>query len=604
MPIITPDQVRNDYDVIVVGSGAAGGQTAYTLTMDGAKVLMLEAGRDYDPVKETPMFQTNGQAPLRGAGTPDKPFGFHDSTVDGGWQVPDEPYTNSSEDPARQFEWWRARMLGGRTNHWGRISLRNGPYDFKAKSRDGLGFDWPFTYEDIAPWYDKVEMLIGVYGDNNGLENTPDSPAGCLQPPPVMRTGERLAQKHMKSLGIPAIAIHRAVLTQRQDPDVLPKKLHPGNLKAQRVLARAMSERAACFWATPCGRGCAIRANYQSTTVHLPPALATGNLDIVANAMAREVTLNAQGRADGVIYIDKTTGKECRARARIVVLAASGMETVRLLLNSKSARFPQGLANSSGLVGRYIMDTVGASLGGQIPALESLPPMNEDGAGGAHAYVPWWLYQQQLRGDLGFARGYHIEYGGGRGMPGMGAGSGLERFTRGSYGRQFKEDARRYYGSFMGFSGRGEMIPNEHSFCELDPVVKDKWGIPVLRFTWQWSDHELKQALHMEETFGEIIRAMGGRVLGRNSARKRATEDSPIEKGGRIIHEVGGAIMGADPRESVTNQWCQTWDVPNLYLTDGAPFVGNADKNPTLTIMALAWRAGEHMLAEMKKGDL
>ena len=604
MPIITPDQVRNDYDVIVVGSGAAGGQTAYTLTMDGAKVLMLEAGRDYDPVKETPMFQTNGQAPLRGAGTPDKPFGFHDATVDGGWQVPDEPYTNASDDPARQFEWWRARMLGGRTNHWGRISLRNGPYDFKAKSRDGLGFDWPFTYEDIAPWYDKVEMLIGVYGDNNGLENTPDSPAGCLQPPPVMRTSERLAQKHMKSLGIPAIAIHRAVLTQRQDPDVLPKKLHPGNLKAQRVLARAMSERAACFWATPCGRGCAIRANYQSTTVHLPPALATGNLDIVTNAMAREVTLNTQGRAEGVIYVDKTTGKERRARARIVVLAASGMETVRLLLNSKSALFPQGLANSSGLVGRYIMDTVGASLGGQIPALESLPPMNEDGAGGGHAYVPWWLYQQQLRGDLGFARGYHIEYGGGPGMPGMGAGSGLERFTRGSYGRQFKEDARRYYGSFMGFSGRGEMIPNEHSFCELDPVVKDKWGIPVLRFTWQWSDHELKQALHMEETFGEIIRAMGGRVLGRNSARKRATEDSPIEKGGRIIHEVGGAIMGADPRKSVTNQWCQTWDVPNLYLTDGAPFVGNADKNPTLTIMALAWRAGEHMLAEMKRGDL
>jgi choline dehydrogenase-like flavoprotein len=602
MPHITPDQVKPEYDVIVVGSGAAGGQTAYTLTMEGAKVLMLEAGRNYDAVQETPMFQTNGQAPLLGANTPDKPFGFHDATVDGGWQVPGEPYTQASEDPMKQFEWWRARMLGGRTNHWGRISLRNGPYDFKARSRDGLGFDWPFTYEEIAPYYDKVEMLIGVYGNNDGLENTPDSPAGVLQPPPAFRAAEHLGKKHMNALGIPAVAIHRAVLTQRQDGAVLGPKLHPGNARAQRIIADAMSERAACFWATPCGRGCAIRANYQSTTVHLPPALATGNLDVVTNAMVREVTLNARGRADGIVYIDRTTGRECRARARVVVLAASACESVRVLLNSKSNRFPQGLANSSGLVGRYIMDTVGASLSAQIPALENLPPMNDDGAGGGHIYTPWWLYKEQLRGDLGFARGYHIEWGGGRGMPGLGTVGGLERFTRGSYGLKLKEDARRYYGSFMYFAGRGEMIANEQSYCELDPHVKDKWGIPVLRFNWHWSDHELKQSEHMERTFTEIVRAMGGRVLGRSAARRRADERYPIEKGGRIIHEVGGAIMGEDAAKSVTNQWCQTWDVPNLYLTDGAPFMGNADKNPTLTIMALAWRAGDHMLAEMKKG--
>ena len=408
----------------------------------------------------------------------------------------------------------------------------------------------------------------------------------------------------MATLGVPVIAIHRAVLTRRQDPAVLPQKIHPGNVRAQRILAEAMNARAACFWATPCGRGCAIRANYQSTTVHLPPALATGNLDLVVNAMVREVTLDAAGNADGVIYLDKATGRECRARARVVVLAASGMETVRLLLNSKSARFPQGLANSSGLVGKYIMDTVGASLSGQIPALEGLPPHNEDGAGGAHVYTPWWLYREQRAGKLGFARGYHIEFGGGRSMPGAGAGAGLENFTRGSYGARFKEDARRYYGTFMYFSGRGEMIANEQSFCELDPVVKDRFGIPVLRFTWQWSEHELKQSEHMERTFTEIVTAMGGKVLGRGGNRKRISETSPIEKGGRVIHEVGGAIMGADPKKSVTNQWCQTWDVPNLYLTDGAPFPGNADKNPTLTIMALAWRAADHILVEMKKGDL
>lgn len=603
MPIITPDQTKPEYDAIVVGSGAAGGQTAYTLTMEGAKVLMLEAGRDYDPVKETPMFQTNGQAPLLGVTTPDKQNGFHDATVDGGWTIEGEPYTQVSTDPTKQFEWWRARMMGGRTNHWARHSLRNGPYDFKPYSRDGLGFDWPFTYEEIAPYYDKAEMLIGVYGENEGLENTPDSSPGVLQPAPPPRANERFAKKHMAPMGIPVIPIHRAVLTKRQDAEVLSKKLHPGNPRAQRILAQAMSERAACFWATPCGRGCSIKATYQSTTVHLPPALATGNLDIVANAMVREVTVNAQGLADGVIYVDKTTGAERRAKARVVVLGASSCESVRLLLNSKSARFPHGLANSSGLVGRYIMDTVGASMTGQIPAMESLPPHNEDGAGGAHSYAPWWLYADQLAGKLGFARGYHIEFGGGRRMPGMGAGAGLERFTRGSYGRKFKEDARRYFGSFMNFSGRGEMIPNDKSYCELDPVVKDKWGIPVLRFAWHWSDHELRQAAHMEQTFLDIISSMGGKPLGRSASRRRAGPEEIIEKGGRIIHEVGGAIMGTDPRKSVTNQWCQTWDVPNLYVTDGANFPSNADKNPTITIIALAWRAGEHMLAEMKRGS-
>jgi hypothetical protein len=273
---------------------------------------------------------------------------------------------------------------------------------------------------------------------------------------------------------------------------------------------------------------------------------------------------------------------------------------VRLLLNSRSPRFPHGLANSSGLVGKYIMDTVGASLSGQIPALENLPRHNEDGAGGNHAYVPWWLYREQLAGKLGFARGYHIEFGSGRQMPGMGTVAGLEAFTRGSYGRQFKEDARRYYGSFLGFAGRGEMIPNDDSYCEIDPGVKDKWGIPVLRFHWKWSEHETRQAAHMQKTFADLIGAMGGRLR----SAPLADGAKAIEPGGKIIHEVGGTIMGSDPRKSVTNQWCQTWDVKNLFVTDGGPFCSNADKNPTLTIMALAWRASDYLLAALKKGDL
>jgi choline dehydrogenase-like flavoprotein len=599
MALIDAKSLQKSYDVIVVGSGAAGGQTAYTLTMDGAKVLMLEAGRNYVPETETPMFNTPEQAPLRGTSTPDKEFGFYDSTIDGGWQIPGEPYISASQEKERQFWWWRARMLGGRTNHWGRISLRNGPYDFKPRTRDGLGFDWPIRYEDIAPYYDKVEMLIGVYGANDGMENTPNSPDGCLLPPPKARAGELLIQKHAKTADVPVIAAHRAVLTQQLDHKRIPPLLHPNNERAQKIIAEHMRSRAACFWATDCGRGCSIRATYQSTTVHLPPALATGNLDILPNAMVREVELDRNGKASGVVFIDKTTGAERRARGRIVVLAASACESVRILLNSKSARFPHGLANSSGKVGKYLMDTVGAGITGQIPALENLPPHNEDGAGGMHVYSPWWLYQEQLAGKLDFARGYHIEIGAGRRMPGFGAMSGLSSFV-GGYGRKFKEDMRRYYGSFVNLVGRGEMIPNEDSYCDIDPHAKDRWGIPALRFHWKWSEHETRQALHMQRTFAKVIDAMGGRVLDKvESDGTRA-----IAPGGYIIHEIGGAIMGSDPKSSVVNQWCQSWDVKNLFLTDGAPFPSNADKNPTLTIMALAWRAADYMLASMQRREL
>lgn len=585
------------YDAIVVGSGAGGGMAAFQLAVAGLKVLVLEAGRMYDPVTETPMFQLPKDAPLRGGGTREKPFGFYDATVDGGWEVPGEPYTVA---PGSEFRWWRARMLGGRTNHWGRIALRMGPYDFKPKSRDGLGADWPITYEDVAPYYDKTELLVGICGSNEGLENTPDSPPGVLLPPPAPRPNELLTRKACQPLGIPVIPAHRAVLTVKPDGAALARKLFPHNPLARRVLAASANSRAACFWATECGRGCSIKANFQSTTVLLPPAVATGNCRIVTDAMVREVTVDRTGRATGVHYIDKRTRSDRRARARVVVLAASAGETARILLNSRSSRFPNGLGNGSGLVGKYLMDTVGAGLSGQIPALENLPPYHSDGAGGIHMYMPWWLYREQQAGKLDFARGYHVEFGGGKPMPGPGIFGGLENFTQGAYGKRLKEAARRYYGSFVWFDGRGEMIPNEDSYCELDPTTVDQFGIPVLRFHWKWSEHETRQAAHMQKTFAEIIEAMGGKPTGTvQSDGARA-----IARGGQIIHEVGTCRMGDNPRDSVLNQWGQSWEVGNLFVADGASFVSNADKNPTLTILALAWRTSEYIVEQLKRGEL
>lgn len=591
-------KAQEEYDVIIVGSGAAGGMCAYVLACSGVKVLMLEAGRDYDPVSETPMFQLPRDAPLRAAGTAEKPFGFYDATVDGGWRVPGEPYSSAD---GTDFMWWRARMLGGRTNHWGRISLRMGEYDYKPYSRDGLGFDWPMGYDDVAPYYDKTEMLIGVYGSNEGLENTPNSSPGVLQPPPAPRATELLTQKVCdEEMDIPVIPAHLAIMTQRQEADRLSQALWPNNPLAQRVTADSMRSRAACFYATPCGRGCSIKANFQSPTVLLPPALATGNLDIVTDAMVREVTVDSRGRANGVHYIDKTSRLDEHVSARVVIVAASACESARILLNSKSASFPDGLGNGSGLVGKYVMDTVGAGVSGQIPALENCPPHNTDGASGMHLYMPWWLYQEQARGQLDFARGYHIEFGGGRRMPGHGAFSGIEPLTEGSYGQSFKDDCRRYYGSFMYFDGRGEMIPNEDSYCEINPDEVDQWGIPTLRFHWEWSEHELNQARHMQHTFRDIVEGMGGRVL------STVQDDGAraIARPGQIIHEVGGVIMGDDPNRSVLNEYCQSWEVDNLFVTDGGCFVSNADKNPTLSIMAIAWRASDYIVEQLAQGSL
>jgi choline dehydrogenase-like flavoprotein len=554
------------YDVCIVGSGAGGGMAAKVLAEAGADCVLLEAGPTWGADSDGAMFTWNYTSPRRGAGSRRKPFGEFDGCL-GGWDIEGEPYTVAE---GQRFLWFRARMLGGRTNHWGRISLRFGPWDFKGRSRDGLGDDWPIGYEDLAPYYDKLERMVGIFGSREGLPNDPD---GVFQPPPAPRAYERLIQKACKGLAITCIPSRLSILTQ------------------------PLNGRPACHYCGQCGRGCATGSNFSTPSVLLPPALKTGRLKIVTGAMAREVLTNPEGLATGVSYVNTATGEEEEVRARIVVLAASACETARLLLNSKSARHPDGLANSSGNVGRYLTDTTGASVAGQIPALESQPRYNEDGVGGMHVYMPWWLDNRKLD----FPRGYHIEPWGGRGMPGLGIFGGIHKIQGGGYGKALKDDYRRLYGSFVGFSGRGEMIPNKDSFCELDPRVVDKWGIPVLRFHWRWSDYEVKQARHMQETFTEIIEAMGGRVIGR---LPRRGADYGLRAGGEIIHEAGTTRMGKSPQTSVLNEWCQAHDCRNLFVADSGPFVSNAHKNMTWTILALSMRTSEHIAQERKKGNL
>jgi choline dehydrogenase-like flavoprotein len=558
------------YDVCIIGSGAGGGTAAKVLTEGGLNVVMLEAGPRLHPETDFKEHVWPYELAHRGADVGGRArFELNNEFMapNGFWNIDGEPYTTA---PGSRFRWFRSRIEGGRTNHWGRIALRFGPADFKARSLDGMGDDWPITYEELAPYYDKVEAYIGVFGSK---ENIPNAPDGVFQAPPPPRCTETLVKKACDHLKITCIPSRLAILTA------------------------PLNGRPPCHYCAQCGRGCLTASNFSSSQVMIPVAQATGRFTLIANAMAREIVLGKNGKAEAVSYIDKTTRRENRVRARAVVVAASACESARLLLNSCSPTFPQGLANSSGAVGRYLTDSVGSHLGGYFPQLEKMPAHNHDGVGGMHLYMPWWRFGQ--KND--FLRGYHIEFGGGRNLPGVGHFDWVSAQHEG-YGVSLKQKCRSAYGTVIGFSGRGEMIPNEKSYCELDPDVVDQWGIPVLRFHWQWGENEIKMERDMQETFRSIVETAGGTVLGH--APRDGHSPGSISEGGTVIHELGTVRMGNDPKTSILNRNCQAHDVKNLFVADAAPFVTNPDKNPTLSIMALSWRTSEYLLDQARKGEL
>lgn len=567
------------YDAIIVGSGAGGGMAAYVLANAGLKVCLLEAGPNYDPRENSSQLKQPWESPRRGASTKFRPFGDFDGCY-WGWEIDGEPYTQKD---GSNWEWWRARMVGGRTNHWGRISLRFGPNDFKRRSIDGLGDDWPIGYDDVKPYYDKIDKLIGVFGTNEGLYNDPD---GLFLPPPKPRLHELFIKKAAGNINIPVIPSRLSILTKKINKD-----------------------REACFYCAQCGRSCKIYGDFSSSSVLVKPAVATGNVDLVVNAMAREVLTNRDGLATGVSYVNKADMQEYQVFGRTVILAASACESARLMLNSKSSRYPNGIGNSSGVVGKYLHDSTGADMGGIIPELFDRKRYNEDGVGGMHVYTPWWLDNKKLD----FPRGYHIEYGGGFGMPLYGFNWDIQNLNgmfkihgkqkeAGGYGASLKEDYRYFFGAHVGMAGRGEGIAREDSYCEIDPNVVDKYGIPVLRFHTKWSDYEINQAKHMKETFKEILHSMGAVVTW-------GGDDGPhnnygLHNPGNIIHEAGTVRMGNDAKKSPLNKYSQSHDVKNLFCVDGGQFVSQADKNITWTILALSMRASEYIVDQMKKQNI
>lgn len=515
------------YDVVVVGSGASGGTLAAHLARAGVHVAVVEGG---PPINTRTDFNTHAM-----------PFEFprrHIPTMKPG---------------KAGFQSERARGIGGKTLTWNAVAWRFSHRDFKGRSIEGAGEDWPIDYPDIAPYYDEVEREVGVCGNRDGL---PDLPDGIFLPPAPMKCSDLIVKRGAEKLGVKVIHVRKATLT------------------------RARSGRPSCHYCGNCMAGCDVVAKYNSADVHLAPAAKTGKLEVLPNSIVREIVVTPENRVSGVRFLNWLTRAEGEVRGRVVAVCCACVQSVSLLLMSKSRPYPTGLANSSGQLGRHFIPHF---TGGVQCVLNELigKPLAQDDGFLDHAYVPSFMHDRKR--DYARSFGMQFGYQNRRAV-------GWTRLVPG-FGKAFKEAVKERYPAFLTFSPYGEMLPNRESFIDLDPERKDAHGLPPARRHVRWGDNDLKIFRDMTRWSVEILKSAGAEIL--------SVSDEP-----RTNHELGGARMGADPRMSVVDANCRTHDVPNLYVVDGSVFPSASEKNPTLTMMALAARTADRIVERLRKGEV
>ncbi len=544
------------YDVVIIGSGAAGGTAAWVLVQAGLNVAMLETGplrRHMVDFPYHPPFPYTD--PYRGMKDPiDKSEDFFKRySIDD--TSKEEPYTTPEKMP---YKWFRARNVGGRTMFWGRFANRFNEDDFRGYSRDGHGKDWPITYKDIETYYDRAEKFMGVCG---AKENHPDLPdSDQFLPPVAYKCSDVAIKKAAEKVGLRTIRVRRAMLT------------------------KAYNGYAQCHYCSGCEEGCESHSFYNSAFRQVVPLIKKypRTFTLIPNAMAHKINTNANGLASGVSYIDKPTGRDREVKGRVVVVACGTLESTRLLLQSK-------IANSSGMIGKNFLEHLDVGARAYFPELFNIDREAGDGIGGAHIVIPWFGYfRKDEKRD--FVRGFQIEPSS---RIRMRPDKNPKTIT--GFGSDFKREVRKWTGARVALACHGEMLSSPNKIVELDPHVKDRWGFPVLKIHHPWEENDRQMFKYINRIYEELF-----------TAAKAVDISLPKEPEapGHSIHEMGTAHMGGDAKTSVLNQFNQSWDVKNLFVLDAAAFTSGTHKNPTLMIMALSWRASEYMLDEMKKRNL
>lgn len=559
---------KDIYDALIVGSGASGGWVAKELTESGMRVLMLEAGPPRVPSRDFTEHAWPYQVRYRGFGNqrqflknqPVQRLCYACDEYSHQFFIDDteHPYTFPEDKP---FMWIRGRQVGGKTFCWARESYRYSDYEFQAASRDGYEENWPFTYAELAPYYDKVESYIGVSASYEGLAQMPD---GKFLPPMNFTCGEIYAKPILeKQFG------------WRLMPDRVANLTVPHN------------GRPACHYCDECQRGCFTASYFNSPSVTLPAAARTGRFTLMSDAVVSHVLINNDGLANGVQYITRETKQHREAHARIVILAAATLESTHILLNSKSGRFPNGAGNSSGVLGHYLMDhfTIEGA-GGELASLKS---SKREAVGNPAGYLIAKYANTDGHKNSNFLRGYRFDGGASQVLY-------EQAFSIPGFGREWRQKVREQIPYYFSMEAQGECLPRFDNFVELDPEKKDAWGIPALRITASYGENEHAMAKAMRHDVAAALDAIG--------VKDPQPPDENLSVFGKNIHECGTARMGKDPKKNVLDEYNRVHDVKNLFVTDGACFVTQGCYEPTLTIMAISLRAAEHIVQASKRGEL